>query len=172
MVCTSINMIITEWRDQIFHQDWYWGFFCETTTKTFWDPKWYWYSQNHRKSLDTKKSQDEMPDFDNLEDHVNLVQVHLSGEGLRAGRERERRYGGGGHLSIRGEGRGAIREGGRSSIWEVGRFSFCGWRYVSWGGVALSCGGSVEIILFCSAECIADISLASWWPSYFIAYTV
>ena len=132
----------------------------------------YWYSQNHRKSLDTKKSQDEMPHFDNLEDHVNLVQVHLSGEGLRAGRERERRYGGGGQLSIWGGGRSSIREGGRSSIWGVGRFSFCGWRYVSWGGVSLSSGGSVEIILFCSAECIADISLTSWWPSHFIAYTV
>ena len=51
-----------------------------------------------------------------LQNHVNMVQVHLSGEGLRAGRERERRYGGGGQLSSWGEGRGAIREGGRSSI--------------------------------------------------------
>ena len=51
-----------------------------------------------------------------LQNHVNMVQVHLSGEGLRAGRERERRYGGGGQLSIRGGGRSSIREGGRSSI--------------------------------------------------------
>ena len=43
-----------------------------------------------------------------LQNHVNMVQVHLSGEGLRAGRERERRYGGGGQLSIRGGGRSSI----------------------------------------------------------------
>ena len=35
MVCTAINRISAEWQDQIFHQDWYWGFFCETTTETF-----------------------------------------------------------------------------------------------------------------------------------------
>ena len=165
MLCTVINMNITEWQDPIFHQDWYWCFFLrDHNWDFFWDTKWYWYSQNHRKSLNTKKSRDEMPHFGNLEDHVNMVQVHLSGEGARAGRERERRYGGGGQLSIWGE--------GRSSIWGVGRFSFCGRRHVSWGGVSLSSGGFVDIILFCSAECIADISLTSWWPSHFIAYTV